>query len=277
MKKIGFLIISAGILLTAFLMGCEKEENGADISISFAKLAAKDSVYTNDDYTLNGSIATAGKIKSVQFLRNYFFNDTESEIEMAGTKITNIAEAPYTFSVVVPKVTKNTTVKVLVTDVNGNEVSSVFSIKERKANIVAYSGLTLGGWDSDYGSCLDVDTGTPYGSGALHDAVKRPLIDVFFDEAKLGCTDLDSIYYDNVSRLPDTGIRYAKTTFSSADFDAMRGDDIFKNMVATKKTVAIQLDEVIFFKAKSGKKGLLRVSKLTSPTGDLLLDEKIQK
>ena len=278
MKNIGFIIISAGILFSAFFTSCQKDGTGAsNVTISFSNQLAKDSVYTNEDFTLKGAVAAEGQIKTIQFFRNYFFNDVESEVEMAGTKISDVTENPYSFSVVVPNVTKNTTVKVLVTDINGNEVSSVYTIKERKMNILTYSGLTLGGWDSDYGSCLDVDAGVPYGSGALHDDAKRPLIDVFFDEAKLANTDLDSIYYDNVSRLPDTGIRYATTTISSTDFDAMKGDDMFKNMVATKKIIDIKLNDVVFFKAKSGKKGLLRVSQLTSPTGDLLLDEKIQK
>ncbi len=278
MKKIGFIIVSAGILFTAFFTSCEKDEKGAsDVTISFVNQTAKDSVYTNESFTLKGAVATEGQIKTIQFFRNYFYKDVESEVEMAGTKISNITENPCSFAIVVPNIIKNTTVRVLVTDVNGNEVSSLYTIRERKMNILSYTGLTLGGWDSNYGSCLDVDAGTPYGSSALYDDARRPLVDVFFDEAKLANTDLDSIYYDNVSRLPDTGIRYAPTTISSAQFDAMKGDDMFKNMVATKKTIAIKLNDVVFFKAKSGKKGLLRVSELTSPTGDLVLDEKIQK
>jgi len=277
MKNICFLILAAGIVFIAFFAACKSDNNESVTAVSFNNLLAKDSVYTNENYILKGTVTTDSQIKTIQFYRNYFFNDQELEVEMAGTKITSVDGNPYIFSVVVPNVIKNTKVKVLVTDTNGQETSSVYVIKERKVNIVAYSGLILGGWDSEYGSCLDVDAGTPYGSGVLRDDAKRPLVDVFFDEAKLGCTDLDSVYYENVSRLPDTGIRYANTTLTSADFDALRGDDAFKNIVATQKSIAIKLNDVVFFKAKSGKKGLLRVSALTSPTGDLVLDEKIQK
>lgn len=277
MKNISFLILAAGTLFVTFFTACKSDKNESTLSITFNNISAKDSVYTNENYILKGTVATESQIKTIQFYRNYFFNDQELEVEMAGTKITNVEKSPFAFSVVVPNVIKNTKVKVLVTNINGQETSSIYVIKERKLNIESYSGLTLGGWDSDYGSCLDVDAGVPYGSGALRDDAKRPLIDVFFDEAKLGCTDLDSVYYNNVSRLPDTGIRYANTTLTSVDFDALKGDDAFKNIVATKKLIAIKLNDVIFFQAKSGKKGLLRVSTLTSPTGDLVLDEKIQK
>lgn len=149
-------------------------------------------------------------------------------------------------------------------------------VKLEPITISSYSDLKLGGWDSNYGSCLDVDTGTPYGSSALRDDARRPLIDVFFDEAKLACTDLDSIYYNNVSRLPDTGTRFAPTTFTAADFDGMKGDDLFANMNATQKEIAIQVGSVVFFRAKSGRKGLLKVVSMTDPKGDLTLDLKIQ-
>jgi len=279
MKIINLFAFAVGILSIGLLSSCEsKDGDVVPVSISFDKPTALDSVYTNEVYTVTGKVNAEGQIKMIQFYSNYFFQDQESEVELAGTKITNVTGNPVSFSINVPGITKNTTIKVKVTDINGNvTTSSAYTIKELKMNIVRYAELTLGGWNSNFGSCLDVETGTPMSGGAVDDATLKPKIDLFFDDAKLGNVDLDSVYYDNISRLSDTGIRYAKTSFTSADFDAMRRDVLFANLTATSKIVSIAPGDVVFFIAKSGKKGLLRVAILTEPQGDLVLDEIIQK
>lgn len=261
------------ILFTA----CDSDDDDFAAVISFENNQVKDSVYTNDDYVLTGTITSDEQIKTIQFYRNYFFHDQELEEEMAGTMISDVNENPYNFTVVVPDITKNTTVKVVVTGMNGKSESVIFTINERKMNLVQYKGLNIGGWDSMYGSCLDVDTGTPYGSSALSDDVRRPLIDLFFDRSTLACVDLDSIYYNDVNRLPDTGLRFAATSFTAEQFDEMKGDDLFVSMKASMKEIKVEVGDVVFFEAKSGKKGLLKVVSMSSPTEDLVLDEKIQE
>ena len=255
-----------------------KKNNDVPPTLTLTNLSAKDSVYFGESYTITGQASTAGKLNTIQFYRSFPYNGGESEVEMAGTKISTFSsETAANFSVIVPSIKDAVKISVKVTDQNGQETITVYSIAVRKSNILSYFNLQLGGWDSNYGSCLDVDTGTPMSGSAVSDPVLSPKIDVFFDMSKLANVDLDSIYYDNVSRLHDTGIRYANTTFTSADFDAMKGDDLFKDLQANLPIVSVELNSVVLFKAKSGKKGLLRVSELTSPTGDLMLDEKIQK
>ncbi len=268
------LITILGIML---FTGCESEDDDFSAVIGFDNVQAKDSVYTNEDFVLTGTVTSSEQIKTIRFYRNYFFNDQEMEEEMAGTMISDITESPYHFSIVVPNIIKNTTVKVVATGMNGKEESMIFSIKERKMNVVYYSKLNIGGWDSMFGSCLDVDTGTPYGSSALNDDEKRPLIDLFFDRSTLACVDLDSIYYNNVNRLPDTGLRFAETSFTAAQFDDLKGDDLFVSMSATLKEIEVEVGDIVFFEAKSGKKGLLKVVSISSPTEDIVLEEKIQQ
>lgn len=264
--------------VATLLNACDSDDEDFSAVVNFDNPSAKDSVYTNENYTLTGTVNADGQIGTIRFLRNYFFKDQELEVEMAGTKMTAIPENPFNFSVLVPAINKDTKVRVVVTGTNGQEVSSgIYTINERKMNIDFYPGLELGGWNSMYGSCLDVDAGTPYGSSALGNDNLRPLVDVFFDRAKLACLDLDSMYYDNAGRFTDTGLRFAPTTFSGADFDAMKGDDMFVNLEATRKEIDIQVGSVVFFKAKSGKKGLLKVVSMTAPEEDLVLEEKIQK
>lgn len=276
MKKNSLFLCAILIAVISLLNSCEK--SNVALTIALTNQSAKDSVYAGESVTIAGVATTTGKLSMIQFFSSYPYNGGESEVEVAGTKITKFtSEASTDFKTVITNVTASTKISVVVTDQNGQATTSLFTITLRKSNILAYTNLNLGGWDSNYGSCLDVDTGTPMSGSAVSDAALRPKIDVFFEDAKLGNVDLDSVYYGNVSRMSDTGIRYAKTTFTSADYDAMKGDDLFKDLVGTLKIVAIKLNDIVFFKAKSGKKGLLRVSGLTGPTGDLKLDEKIQK
>jgi len=276
MKKNSLFLCAIIIATIGLLNSCEK--SNVALTISLANQSAKDSVYVGESVTIAGVANTTGKLGMIQFFSSYPFNGGEAEVEVAGTKITSFtSEASTDFSTVITNVTADTKISIVVTDQNGQAATSMFAITLRKSNIIAYTNLNLGGWDSNYGSCLDVDTGTPMSGSAVSDPTLRPKIDVFFEDAKLGNRDLDSMYYDNISRMSDTGIRYAKTAFTSADYDAMKGDDLFKDLVGTLKIIDIKLNDIVFFKAKSGKKGVLRVSGLTGPTGDLKLDEKIQK
>ena len=276
MKKNSIFLCAIVIAVLSLFSSCKKDNVSPTISLT--NQSAKDSVYFEASCTISGVANTTGKLSMIQFFRSYPFNGGESEVEVAATKITSFSNEKSTdFSVIIPKITDATKIRVKVTDQNGQETTVVYSITIRESNILSYSNLQLGGWDSEYGSCLDVHAGVPYGSSALSDNAKRPLVDLFFDMSKLANEDLDSIYYNNVSRLSDTGIRFATTAFSSDDFNAMNSDDLFKDLEATLSIVPIKLNDVVLFKTKSGKKGLLRVSLLTSPTGDLKLDEKIQK
>lgn len=279
MKSIKLLIFAAGILLIGLLNACESDNKDYPATIGFTNTTAVDSIYAGDAYTLTGTVKAEGAIQSVQFYRSYPFNNTQDSVEMAATKIVNIKGNTCNFSIDVPNVTYKTDIWVEVTETNGHVVPSKFTINMRTSNIIGYKNITMGGWDSNFGSALDADTGTPYGSSRL--GTVGSIVDVFFDHAELASRDLDAVdFYPgdyNGARFPETGTTFAATTFTSSDFDGFKGDDSFKTMTGTLKDITIKVGDVIFFQTKSGKKGLLRVSAMTAPTGDLVLDEKIQK
>jgi hypothetical protein len=143
-------------------------------------------------------------------------------------------------------------------------------------SIANYSNIKLGGWDSEYASCLDAETGDPVGSLGAASEEKLKTIDMYFEDSKLGCTDMDSLKFDNGARFTDTGVRYAKTSFTSEQFENVKNDNLFKDLTATLKEMPIKNGDIVFFITRQGKKGLLKVVNITSPRGDLTLDEKIQ-
>ncbi|GLU53396.1 hypothetical protein [Dyadobacter frigoris] len=140
-----------------------------------------------------------------------------------------------------------------------------------KRSINRASDLILGGWDSDYGSCYDVDKAYVYGSGQMADPDILPMIDLFFDHGQLWNIDGAGL-----NRLPDTGIRFAKTEITADQFDILTDDKSFANLEPTLEVIPILPGDVVFFKSKNGKKGLLKIKSMNSPTGEAYVDEIIQ-
>ncbi len=275
MNKIRFFILLIAVVAMNLVTSCKSDNDAFPVSFSFDKVSAIDSVYENDTYVLKGKIVAGGNIEQVQFFRSFTFNDKPDQVEMAGTAKYNLKDT-CGFSISVPQVTSKTIIKVVVTQKGGHQDEKTFTIKTIPVNINTFSGVNLGGWNSDWGSCLDAETGTMYSGSKTTNATIAPLLDAFFDDGKLGSTDLDSIYYD-VNRLKDTGMRYNKTTLTAADFDKIRSDVYFKDYTAPFREVAIKAGDVVFFVTKGGKRGLIKIISMSDPQGDLLIDEKIQK
>lgn len=140
-----------------------------------------------------------------------------------------------------------------------------------KKSVNSRSSIVLGGWESNYGSWLDVDKAAVFGYSMMYDAGVAPLLDVFFDDSMLWNTaGLDQ------NPLPDTGVRFGKTDFTGEQFDKISESKEFENLNADQKTIMIKAGDVVVFQNKAGKKGLLKIVSMTSPGGDLVVDEKIQ-
>jgi len=277
MKNLKFIIISVTILAMGFFTSCKSDEDSENfpVAISFENASAVDSVYDHETFVLKGKVDADGPIQKVQFFRSFPFITGQDQTMIAGTTIYNPGDT-CSFAVPIKDITYQTVIKVVVTQENGHQDVSSFTINNIPMNINSFSGIILGGWNSNYGSCLDAETGTMLSGGATTDPALAPLVDGFFDDAKLASTDLDSVYYD-VNRLPDTGMRYNTTTLTAADFDKIKSDVFFKNYTAPFREVAIKEGDVVFFITKGGKKGLIKIISMTEPQGDLLIDEKIQK
>jgi len=276
MKKVGFIIISVTILALSVFTSCKSDNEDYPVTISFKSASAIDSVYDHDTYVLTGKVVAGGPIQKVQFFRSFPFISGQDETVMAGVTKYNPGDT-CSFEIPIKDITYQTVIKVVVTQQNGHQDVSSFTINNIPVNINAYSGIYLGGWNSNYGSCLDAETGTMKSGSAATDPVIAPLLDAFFEDGKLGSTDLDSMYYDNVNRLKDTGMRYNKTTLTAADFDKIRSDVYFKEYTAPLREVVIKEGDVVFYITKGGKRGLIKIITMTDPEGDLLIDEKIQK
>ncbi|MET7000303.1 hypothetical protein [Chitinophaga defluvii] len=135
----------------------------------------------------------------------------------------------------------------------------------------SYDEVWLGGWDGANGSGLDTDNGQVYGYGSLKGASR--FVDIFFDRSAFFSYDADG------SELPDVGTRFAPTSFTTAQFDAMVNDKDFRFLEpkAVTDSIRFALNDVVLFKTRLGKKGLIKIISMTSPTGDLKCALKTQE
>lgn len=135
----------------------------------------------------------------------------------------------------------------------------------------SYDEVWLGGWDGANGSGLDADNGQVYGYGSLSGASRY--VDLFFDRSAFFSYDADG------NELPDVGTRFASTGFTPAQFDAMTDDRDFRLLepAAAADSVKFTTNQVVLFKTRWGKKGLIKIISMTSPTGDLKCALKAQE
>jgi hypothetical protein len=279
MKYIKKILLISIVISTISFVSCKKDTVLSSAILTINNQTGntlRDSVFAGDIFSIKGSIGYAGKIQRVQFFRSY--PDSSSfagdEFEIAGSAITSFDTSvakTFSFTDSVYNIRGNTNIRVQVTDQDGHTVSTIITITIRTSNINTVNNIQLGGWDSNYGSCLDADAGVAYSSSALDNPTLKNLIDVFFDNSTLANVNLD----DNNTIISTT--KFARTNFTTADFDSMKADDLFKNLTASLDQVQITVGNVIFYQTAAGKKGLIEISSLTSPTGDLLINLKVQK
>lgn len=282
MKRIKLFVFTAGILLLGFtfLQSCESD-NAKDypVKISFSNSTALDSVFDGDAYVLSGRIIADGPIEKVQFYRNFLITYTQNSVqvtkqdstEMAASEISNIKGDTCDFSVNVPNVIEKTTVRVVATQKDGHQTSAVYTINSgRIPNITRYTNLWAGGWDAPvFGNFYSLELTNPISKWGIstesNNPTVIPLCQFYFGDYKVGATDLDSLRHSSQTPgFSDIGTRFAKTDFTPAQFDAMRLDNDFKTLKPTLTWVPFDVDEVIVFKTKTGKLGLIKIISMDS-------------
>ncbi len=153
-------------------------------------------------------------------------------------------------------------------------VITITSCKKDNENFIkldTYKGINLGGWDGLYGSGLDADNGVVYGYGSLKGATRY--VDIFFDRSAFFSYDADG------DQMPDVGTRFASTDFSVAQFEEMTDDRrlISITPLTTADSLQFDINDIVLFQTRWGKRGLIKIISMTSPTGDLVCDLKVQE
>lgn len=281
MKNRRFLFFTTGLSLLVFFYSCKKSSdvNSSPVIIYFNNTSAVDSVFDGDTYTLKGAVLAKGSIQSIRFFRSFPFNAKQDEVEMAATAIKDTTADTCNFSVDVPNITYQTIIKVVVTQ-QGHQTSAVYTINSgRITNITTQANKWCGGWNSPlYGNFYSIINNTAYGySTETKHPELIPLCAFYFGDYKVGATDIDYPAHKSTVGFSDMGTRFAMTSFTTAQFDAMRSDDSFKSLSdPTLLSIGFDVSNVILFKTKAGKLGLLKII-VSNSEEDYNFDVKVQQ
>lgn len=177
------------------------------------------------------------------------------------------------------------------TDDSGDEYAAETTVKitiVAGANpITTYSAKLMGAQsNATLGSFMDIETGTVYLSSAA--ATNQSLVDLVY---YYGTTNLATFCAPNdvtvgggtgnlslcASWTTKNATTFSTTTITASEFDAMTDDASFVSSTGTKVT-SVAIGDVIAFETVGGKKGLIKVSAMTTgSTGDVTIDVKVQQ
>lgn len=165
--------------------------------------------------------------------------------------------------------------KIILSAVSILMIAILYSCKKDSVDLIpldSYTDVGVGGWDGANGSGYDIDANIVYGYGSLLSGQKY--VDIFFDRSAFFSYDADG-----GNQLADVGTRFANTSITVAQFDSAKNDILFKNIEPseTADSVNFKINDIVFFKTKWGKKAIVKIKSMTSPTGDLLFDVKAQQ
>jgi len=268
MKNVKLLIFIIGLLFIGILSGCESDVKDYPVAIGFSNKSTADTVAAGSNYVLSGTIIAGGPIQTVKFYRNFVLSyekdsvvvTKQDSVEMAATQITNIKGDTCSFSISVPDITENTTIRVVVIQSDGHQTSAVYTIG--LSDVTFQKNEWCGGWDSPYyGNFYNVTNSSSYScSIEWTNPAMIPQCDFYFGDYDVGATDMDYPLNDPTPAFSDMGTRFAQTNFTSAQFYAMKSDAAFKSLPTPKLlSVNITPGDVILFKTKTGKLGLINI------------------
>lgn len=265
MKRIKFItmfVALAVVASTMFLGSCKKDEEVVKPTITITPTATAVKAGVKVTYTV--------VIHSDQDLKTLTISpDAKSATATANdTTITfgkGINDQTIAYVYTPTGNTAKITIKFTVADEDATEENA--QTLDVTPSILTYATIQMGGADSKYGSYLDADAGISYLSGAV--AANLSAIDIIFDQSS----------FKNTAKLvtTSTGTKLFLTSLTAAQFDAITSDATFDSYTAASDNVTVAVGSVVFFQASSGKKGLIKVTSMTSGTGDLVIAEKIQQ
>lgn len=277
-------IAFAGVASFAF-NSCSDDTIGTGPVITFLNNQTEVTLSAGQtSYTVAGNVTSDAGLKEVKFFKVIGDNDTQD-----GQAITSFADKNnYPFQHEVTGITQDMKLKVQATDKDDITNSSSFTIKISLPAIQIWTGKTIGAQESTTGSFF-----------ASLDGTVMTLSQATSNQAKVDF----AYYYGDVNlatlAAPDdatlnggTGnftwcqswttknqTRFDLTTLTATEFDAASAATI--NALAdpsSSKVTSLAQGKVIAFKTASGKKGLIKVTAITTgKNGSITLDVKVQQ
>jgi hypothetical protein len=290
MKKLTYLF-GLGILAASLFISCSPDEDALPPSLNITSdnpvVAVPNSVITI------AWRADAGDAKLATFTikeGNVAILD-EDNIDWNNFEIASADNESYVGSANVRVGTAATEFSLIVTDKDGKEASATVTVTiDNTAGdpIYTYSARLMGAQSNlTLGSYLNANSGEVLKQAAAEASSASIDVVYYYGSANLATlTAPDDVTVnggaENLSLCSGFSVknatRFATTSLTPSDFDAVEDDAAFTETVSSSKLTQLAVSDVIAFETAAGKKGLIRVSALTAGnTESITIDVKIQQ
>lgn len=281
MKKL--LLFGLGVIASlSTLTSCKKEEAVAGPSITFLNgVYQYDAKESDTAYTFVATVEAAGELSSIKI-----FDTSVDGIETQVSSITKFDsdtkhEIKYTVKLADVETFKK--FKISVTDKKDMTYAASFMINayvKPAADITTYSATLLGSMYASEGSFFSTTNGQVYTVNTS--AASSSLIDLIYyysgdgtvgqansgNGATIGGADdtnILGVYTGIANWSTKNATRFASTTMTGTEFDALNDDSKISTIstFSDTKKIGLAVGNVFAFKTAAGKKGLVKVTKLT--------------
>ena len=273
MKKL--LLFGLGVIASlSTLTSCKKDEVAiASPTVTFLNGVKDYTAKVSDTaYTFVADVEAAGEISSIKIFE-VATDGSESQKESVA-KFDSDTKHSVKYTVNLAGVVTSKKFKITVTDKKDVTTSAVFTITaftKPAGAIEEYKATLLGSQYAKEGSFFSTTNGSVY--TVATSAASSSLIDLIYyysggNGATIGGADDTNILdaYKGISNwTTKNATRFASTTISTTDFDSIKDDSKIESLSTFMDTKKIGLAEgnVIAFKTAAGKKGMVKITKLT--------------
>lgn len=291
MKKLTYLL-GLGAIASLFLFNSCSEETLPAPSITFDAGTEIVLAVGETDALLTGTIVAEAKLDKVVIYEVTDLSETQlvTITDFNSGAITTTDDMNYSFRFTVTALTQDVQIKIEATDKDDQFASKSINIVVSAGNpIDEFTAVLMGAQGNlDIGSYLDAVTGTVYKQAAAESNSADIDIVYYFgstNEATLTAPD-DATVNGGAGNLSlcvnftqKNPTRFASTTLSSAEFDAIENDaSIVGISTSASKMTKLGVNDVIAFETFDGKKGLIKVAALNATNeGTITIDVKIQQ
>ncbi len=236
--------------------------------------------------TLTGSIVAEAGLDQVKIFKVTGLSEVQlaTITSFSSGEITTTDDINYDFAYLVSDITEEITIRFEATDKDDQEASQSIVIQAYVGNINSYTAILLGAQYNAEPSCLDANTGTRY---SVNQSEQADVIDFVY---YYGSTNLATIAAPNDETVNGTGVNALNwtndwdpqnaTLFGSTtlDFTSVNYNDLSAiSGLSASKINDLAVDDVFAFETVDGKKGLVKVTNLTTGSnGAITINVKIQ-
>jgi hypothetical protein len=283
MKKL--LLFGLGVVASlSTLTSCKKDTIINNPTIAFLNnKSSYDAVKADTSYTFIADVEATGELDNIKI-----FEVSESGKEDQVLSITKFDtdtkhEVKYTISNL-KNVTSTIKLKISVTDKKTNVTSEIFTLNPY-ISINTYSATLLGSlYNNTTGSFYSTSNGLVYNVNTA--ATNSSLIDLIYyysggNFATIGAADdsnINTAYPSTVNWSTKNKTRFTTTSITENEFDAIKNDATIDaiSSISDSKVIGLAVGNVIAFKTEAGKKGLVKITKLTQGLNNITQQQDFQ-